>query len=416
MTSNSAIFISRLRGLRVVDADGDTIGKVRDVVIQVRTGGRPPRAKGLVVELFARQRIFVNMARVHSIDGVQVAIEGVINTRRFRRHEAETLIIDDLFDRVVRWHRDGKDMVVFDIAMTQVHRGEWELQEVALRDRATRRLGRRPHVTIVDWSEVDVLSPNSPERETDQKVAEIEDMHAADVARELHDMTPQRRIEVVAVLDDETLADAIGEMPDDDQVALIAALEVERAADLLEEMDPDDAVDLINELDDSTAELLLGRMEPDEAQDVRRLMVYDDYTAGGLMTPEPVILAPDATVADALAKVREAEVPQALACMVHVTRPPLETPTGRYLGSVHIQRLLREPPSTLISRLVDSELEALEPQAELQQISRFFATYNLVCAPVVDERRHLVGAVTVDDVLDHMLPDDWRGKQLEEGQ
>lgn len=415
MSSSNSIFISRLRGLRVVDAGGDMIGKVRDVVVQVRTGGRPPRAKGLVVELFARQRIFVNMARVHSIDGVQVAIEGVVNTRRFRRHEAETLVVDDLFDQVVFWPKAGKDMVVFDIAIAQVRRADWEVTEVALRDRAARRLGRRPHVTIVDWSEATILGSGSPGRETDLKVAEIEDMHAADVARELHDMTPERRRAVIAVLDDEKLADAIGEMPDDDQVELIAELEVERAADVLEEMDPDDATDLINELDAHTAEILLGRMEPEEAQDVRRLMVYDENTAGGLMTPEPVILPPDATVADALAKVREAEVPQALACMVHVTRAPMETPTGRYLGSVHIQRLLREPPSMLVSGLVDAELEALGPQDELQRISRFFATYNLVCAPVVDDQRRLVGAITVDDVLDNMLPDDWRDKQLEEG-
>lgn len=397
----------------MVDAGGDTIGKVRDVVVQVRTGGKAPRAKGLVVELFARQRIFVNMARVHSIDAVQVAISGVINTRRFSRHDAETLVMDDLFDRVVLWSRDQRDMVVFDIAMENVHGRDWELSDVALRDRTRRRLGRRPHVTIVRWDEVDALSPGQSSQDTDRKLAEIEDMHAADVARELHDMTPERRRQVVDALDDETLADALGELPEDDQIALISHLEIERAADLLEEMDPDDAADLINELDQNTAELLLNRMEPEEAQDVRRLMVYDEYTAGGLMTPEPVILPADATVADALALVREAEVPQALACMVHVTRSPLETPTGRYLGSVHIQRLLREPPSTLVSTLVDTELEALLPEAELQQISRFFATYNLVSAPVVDENRHLVGAITVDDVLDHMLPDDWRGQHLE---
>lgn len=411
--SSNTVFISRLRGLRVVDAGGDTIGRVRDVVVQVRTGGRPPRAKGLVVELFARQRIFVNMARVHSIDAVQVAIEGVINTRRFTRHDAETLAVADLFDRVVRWRRDGQDMVVFDLAIEQVRTRDWELTEVALRDRTRRRLGRRPHVTIVDWSEVDELSKQAGGRDTEHTLAEIEDMHAADVARELHDMTPERRSEVVAALDDETLADALGELPDDEQVEMISALEVERAADVLEEMDPDDAADLINELDPRTAELLLNRMEPDEAQDVRRLMEYDDYTAGGLMTPEPVVLAPDGTVADALAKVRESEVPQALACMVHVARAPLDTPTGRYLGSVHIQRLLREPPSTMVSQLVDQELDPLGPEAELQQISRFFATYNLVCAPVVDNNRRLVGAITVDDVLDHMLPEDWRGQQLE---
>ena len=126
---------------------------------------------------------------------------------------------------------------------------------------------------------------------------------------------------------------------------------------MLEEMDPDDAADLIAELAPEVAERLLDRMEPDEAKDVRRLLNYEEFTAGGMMTPEPVILPPDATVAEALAKVRDAELTPALACMVYVCRSPLETPTGRFIGGVHFQRLLREPPSTLVSALVDTELE-----------------------------------------------------------
>jgi Mg/Co/Ni transporter MgtE len=99
--------------------------------------------------------------------------------------------------------------------------------------------------------------------------------------------------------------------------------------------------------------------------------------------------------------------------MVYVCRSPLETPTGRYIGGVHFQRLLREPPSTLVSSLVDTELEPLQPETRLHIVSRYFATYNMVNAPVVDTDRRLVGAVTVDDVLDHVLPPDWRGTQLD---
>jgi Mg/Co/Ni transporter MgtE len=100
--------------------------------------------------------------------------------------------------------------------------------------------------------------------------------------------------------------------------------------------------------------------------------------------------------------------------MVFVARPPLDTPTGKFLGAVHIQRLLREPPSTMVSGLIDDELEPLRADAALALVSRFFATYDMVVAPVVDDQARLVGAVTVDDVLDHMLPEDWRGIQLDE--
>lgn len=98
-------------------------------------------------------------------------------------------------------------------------------------------------------------------------------------------------------------------------------------------------------------------------------------------------------------------------------RPPDDTPTGKYLGTVHFQRLLRDPPYTLVSAIIDDDLQPLDPDASLQLIAGFFATYDMVAAPVVDETGSLLGAVTVDDVLDHMLPEDWRETEfhLDEG-
>jgi Mg/Co/Ni transporter MgtE len=150
-------------------------------------------------------------------------------------------------------------------------------------------------------------------------------------------------------------------------------------------------------------------MEPAEADPVRRLLSYHGDTAGGMMTTEPVVLSPDATVAEALAHVRNPDLSPALATTVFVCRPPLETPTGRYIGMAHIQRLLREPPSSLVSGVLDTDLEPLGPLASLRAVTSYLATYNLVALPVVDDADHLLGAVTVDDVLDHLLPDDWRG-------
>ena len=413
MARETSVFISRLKNLPVLDVASDQLGRVRDVIVQRRADGRPPRVKGLLVELFARHRIFISMARVRSIDPLQVVISGTLNTRRFERRESEILVIDDLFDRRAERIDQQAPAVVFDVAMQAVRMHEWELSEVAIRDAKPRSFGRRGHVTILDWDEVRISGLDDTGQGTEHLLAVFEDMKPADIARELHDMSSERRAEVAAALDDETLAHALEELPEEEQVQLIEGLDPERAADVLEEMDPDDAADLIAELPPEVAERLLNRMEPEEAKDVRRLLVYEDFTAGGMMTPEPVILPPDATVAEALAKVRDAELTPALACMVYVCRSPLETPTGRYIGGVHFQRLLREPPSTLVSTLIDSELEPLTPQTRLGVVSRYFATYNLVNAPVVDAAKRLHGAVTVDDVLDHVLPPDWRGTQMD---
>ncbi|MEL4359076.1 MULTISPECIES: magnesium transporter MgtE N-terminal domain-containing protein [unclassified Luteococcus] len=412
--SSTAVFISRIRGLPVLDASGDQVGRVRDVVIQLRTQGRAPRVKGLVVELFARRRIFVPMVRVHAIDASQVAIEGQVDTRRFSKRDAETLVIDDLFDRTVN-RAEGRRAAIYDVSMKPTRAREWEVSDVALREvnpNVRFRLSQRGRTSIVRWSEIPNLVLNA-QQVTDHLVAQMADMKPADMARELHDMAPARRAEVVEQLDDEQLADALEELPEDEQVELLTALDNERAADILEEMNPDDAADLIKELPAEMAEDLLQRMEPDEAADVRGLLIYADLTAGGMMTPEPVVLAPDATVAEALARVRDEELTPALASMVFICRPPLDTPSGRFLGMVHTQRLLREPPSMLVSGLVDEGLEPMRPHSALAEVSRYFATYNLVVAPVVNEENQLVGAVAVDDLLDHMLPEDWRGEQLD---
>ncbi|HEY9293454.1 MAG TPA: CBS domain-containing protein, partial [Microlunatus sp.] len=400
-----------------MDDAGDTIGKLRDVVITERTLSRPPRVKGLVVELFARHRIFVPMARVRSIDAAQIITTGVVNTRRFGRRESETLVAEDLFDQQISRPSSPAPWVIFDVAMHQVRNRDWEISEVALREvtgsrRFGRAFGRKGQVAIVEWSDIAALL-GAYGQATERLLAEMEDMKPADVARELHELSPSRRSDVASALDDQKLADALGELPEDEQVQLIQALDVERAAGVLEEMDADDAADLINELPDEMAEVLLGEMEPEEAKDLRRLLTYEEFTAGGMMTPEPVIVPPDATVADALALVRQEELSPALAAMIFVCRSPLETPTGRFVGAVHTQRLLREPPSELVSGLIDSDLEPLDDLADLHAVSRYFATYNLVNAPVVDKTGRLIGAVTVDDVLDHVLPTDWRGDQLD---
>lgn len=413
VASESHVFISRVIGLPIVDAAGDQVGRVKDVVCHLRADGRAPRVKGLVAELFARARIFVPMVRVHDITPAQVAILGQVDTRRFQRREAEVLVAADLFDRSIERDRPTR---ILDVAMHQVRNREWELSSVALRTMTKGGrfgFGSRGETSVVSWREIPQLIL-AKGRTPAHLIAEFSDMKAADIAQELHDLEPESLAAVVEALDDATLAEALEELPEDEQIELISQLDTERAADVLAEMDPDDAADLIKDLPTDVAEDLLQRMEPEEALDVRRLLIYEEYTAGGMMTPEPVILDTDATVAQALANVRKESLTPALASMVFVCRPPLETPSGRYVGAAHTQRLLREPPTTLVATLLDENLEPLTPDAPLANVSRFFATYNLVVAPVVNPDGHLLGAVTVDDVLDHMLPDDWRGDQMDE--
>jgi Mg/Co/Ni transporter MgtE len=323
------------------------------------------------------------------------------------------LVVGQLFDAHAKLSDGETRITVVDAAMEPTRTRDWVLAKLAIRERST-RLGlgrRRSSLQVLPWSEVSGLGLtdlSGQPQGAGQLLVLFDTMRAVDVAATLRDLPIKRRHEVADAMDDERLADVIEELPEDDQKDLLAYLPEERAADILEAMNPDDAADLLAELTPADQTRLLGLMQPEESEPVRRLLAYSSDTAGGLMTPEPIVLTPDATVAEALARIRNPELPAALASMAFVCRPPTETPTGRYVGCVHFQRLLREPPAELVASIVDTDLPALRPGAELAEITRYFAAYNLACGPVVDPQDHLLGAVTVDDVLDHLLPDDWR--------
>jgi Mg/Co/Ni transporter MgtE len=211
-------------------------------------------------------------------------------------------------------------------------------------------------------------------------------------------------------MDDELAADTIQEVSPDLQVQLIRNMEPERAADILEEMEPDDAADLLSELPGAERTQLLEAMDPGEADPLRRLLLFDDHSAGGLMNPEPIVLPPEATVAEALARIRAEDVPSALAASVLVVQPPTQTPTGTYLGMVTFQRLLREPPGGTLGLLAVQDPAPIRPELPEVEVAATLAAYNLLALPVCDEEGRLLGAVTVDDVLDRTLPAGWRSR------
>lgn len=399
-------FIARLRGSAVFDPNGEQLGKVRDIVVILRHGTQSPRVVGLVVEVGARRRIFLPITRVTKIDVGQVVTTGILDLRRFKLRPAETLAVGELFDRTVQIRQSGDSVKILDLAMQQNATRDWEITQAYVR--SGRGIGRRGQTRVVPWSDLTGLGTEEADQATESMLASLEDMRPADVASILHDLPEKRRLEIARALDDERLADVLEELPEHDAVQIVSALEAERAADVLEEMDPDDAVDLLSDLTPEQAGELLSLVEPEDAEDLRRLLMYDEWSAGGMMSPDPVIVGADATVAEALAQIRNPDLSPALASQVYVVRPPMQTPTGRFLGVVHWQRLLREPPSDLVSRVIDKDLAPLSPETPLAAVTRYFAAYNLVAVPIVDAEHHLLGAVTVDDLLDHLLGDNWR--------
>jgi len=409
--STNRVFAARLAGVSVFDPNGDRVGRVRDVLV-VRRASSSPRVVGLVAEVPGRKRIFLSIGRVTSIAAGQVITTGLINLRRFEQRADEVRLLAELVGRRVHLVTDGSEALIEDVAIGQTPTGEWEVTQLFVRKPRTGgspfSLAKGP-TAFVAWADVteDAARPGE-DQSADHLLEEINELLPADAAAVLLDLPDKRLIEVARQLAPERLADLVAEMGEDDQAQLLTALGQERAAEVLDEMQPDDAADLIASLPTEVGETLLELMEPEEAEDVRALLVYDYDTAGGLMSPEPIIVSADATVAEGLALIRRHELAPAMASLVCVTLPPYETPTGRFLGVVHFQRMLRYPPHERLGALVDPGVEPLQVESSLAEVARDLASYNLVSLPVVDSGHRLVGIVTIDDVLDHLLPEDWR--------
>ena len=404
------VFLARLAGTTVFDPNGDQLGKVRDAVATLRTNNQPPRILGFIVEVPPRKKIFVPITRVTSIDNGHVIITGLLNMRRFEPRTNEISILSEMLDRSVTLIETNEKVTVEDIGMELSKTGDWFIERVhVMRKGAGFR--RRGASSTVTWAEISGIAINETNQGVSNLLNTLANLRAADLASILHDLTVKRRAEVARALDDERLADVLEEMDEASRVELLAELEGERAADVLEEMDPDDAADLLREVGQERAQALLALMEPEDAEDVQRLMHYEDYSAGGMMTTEPIVLTADSTVAEALSRVRLSEVAPGLASQVFVCRQPIETPTGRLMGIVHIQRLLREPPATLLGGILDSDIAPLSAEATLNEVASYLASYNLLAVPVVDANERLLGAVTIDDVLDHLLPENWRHEE-----
>ena len=411
--STQRVFVARLSGCSVFDPAGDRLGKVRDVVVIYRKAD-PPRVIGLVVEIPGRRNVFVSIGRVTSIATGQVITTGLINVRRFQQRGGEVRVMAELVGRKV-YLADRSHAVIEDVAIERSRTGEWDVGQLFLRKPKTSAspFAKGP-TTFASWTEVRESQDPGEAQSVEQLVATYSDLKPADLANTLLDLPEDRLIEVAEELPDDRLADALEEMPEDEQMHILEQLGDERAADILDAMEPDDAADLLGQLPEARSEQLLDLMEPEEAEDVRALLKYGPDTAGGLMTPEPIVLSADATVAEALALIRRHELHPALAAAVFVTLPPYETPTGRLLGTVHFQRMLRYPPHERLGAIIDDTLDPVPATSSAAEVARLLASYNLVSLPVIDQAHRLVGAVSVDDVLDYLLPDDWRSHDAEE--
>ena len=397
------IYAFRIMRLPLLDAGGAAIGRIDDIVVVPGRSATPPRVTGFVATS-QRRRIFVNAHRVSTVNSEGVRLRSWdVDLNPFKPRVGEQLLGGDIIDTRI----DGES--VSDVALrptSNAREDGWEVAKVRLTRRGA--LGRRASYRLVDWHDVAGLFAATTEMAAE--AARLRDMHPSDVAAVVRALPQMQRQQLAKEMDDDRLADLLEELPESEQLALIATLDLDRLIDVLEEMEFDDLADLLAEMPVHQRTTVLDAMDDEDADVVRQLLSWESGTAGALMTPEIIIMSPQATVAEALAQVRDPDWLVSIAAQVFVTQPPHKAPTGTYLGVVHLQRLLREPPSTELGRCLSAE-PTVPPTWSDREIAEFLASYNLLAVGVCDDAGRLLGAITVDDVLDRMLPADWRQRR-----
>jgi CBS domain-containing protein len=394
------VYAFRVIRLPLLDAGGASIGRLEDIVVIPGHGNAAPRVLGFVA-ISQRRRIFVNAARIASLDSDGARLRSWdLDLHPLKTRHGEMLLKRDVIDK-----RIG-DETISDVAIRSVTDGKatwWEVAHVRLSQRSALR--RRPTFRLADWRQVPSLfaQPTAMAAE----VARLRDMHPSDVAAVVRNLPLQQRRLLAESMDDERLADLLEELPEDEQLRLIEGIDLDRLLDVLDEMELDDLTDLLGQMPGEQRTTILNAMDDEDAAELRRLLSYEVATAGGMMTPEVVIMGPTATVADALAQIRDPDWLVSIACQVFVVQPPYKPPTGRYLGVVHFQRLLREPPSMELGRILEHE-PTIDPTTPDDEVAVRIASYNLMSVAVCDAAGSLLGAITVDDVLDRALPANWR--------
>src|SRR5450830_660303 len=404
------LYLSQAIGRPVRDKLGEPIGTVADLIVAI--GDRYPPVTGIVVKTNGRE-IFLHWQSVASLDAGGASLcTSAIDISRFQQRSDEILLRADLMDKQIV-DIDGRKVVrVNDLRLDEV---EGALHLVAVDVGASgvlRRLGiEGPWRTIarglhrdvperyIDWEDVDPVERSIASVRLRVPHKGLAELHPADLATIIDQLSRSDRVGVIASLDDEAAADAIGEMEPETQVEVLEDLEPGRAADILEEMDPDEAADLVADLSDESRVEILGLMEKEEADEVQELMTYDEETAGGIMTTEFVAVPANLTAAQTIDRLRELEPTAETIYYVYVTDSD-----DRLVGVLSLRDLIVAKPDTRISDVMIKEPITVTVLDDQDHVAGVIARYNLLAVPIVDAEVRLEGIVTVDDAMDTLLP------------
>jgi hypothetical protein len=405
------LHLSAVVGSALRDADGERLGKVEDLIVRLGGAGYPPITGALVT--VAGRTSFLGADRISELSHEGLVLrKAKLDLRRFERRPDEVLLKRDLLDRQLI-NVQGARLVRANEIELALAAGAWRVVGVdtgprgGFRRLLPKALGPRIATgEFLDWAGVEPFVGHVPTvrlRVPHPKLAKLHPAQIADLVEAASRREGEEIIQAVGDDDRELEADVFEELDDQHQREFLEDRPDSQVAEILSRMAPDDAADVVGELDENQRERVLSLMPVSHRIKVRALLGYDPAEAGGLMSPDFILVGGSTSAAAALEEVRSSAIAPELLTSVFVGAPD-----GSLAGSVPVAALLRVERDRRLSSLVKHEIPCLEVDAPFEEVARLMADYNLTSIPVTDAKEHMVGVITVDDVLGAMLPRNWR--------
>lgn len=406
--------LSRLLRRPLADRSGESLGRLEDVIVRLR-GADYPLVTGLVAAVGGRD-VFVPAEQISDLEADPLRLSSAkLDLRRFERRDGEVLLRADVLGHRLIDVANARLVRAADLELAS-DGGGWALAGVDTAHRPRRLFGLLgPGATpegdarFRDWHDFEWLIGHAGSALLRGPFARVRRLKPAQIADLLEEASREEETEILGRVhaDPELEADVFEELDEERATRLLGTRTDAEVAAVLSRMRADDAADTIGELPQSRRQPVLDLLPAGQRAKVLTLLGYNATSAGGLMGMDYVTAPTTATVAEALEKIRQAGTlqPEALTS-VHAVDTD-----GGLRGVAHLVRLLQSPPSAVLIDVSDTDPVRVGADADVMDVAVLMTDYNLITIPVVDDERRLLGVITVDDVLEVTLPDDWRRRE-----
>jgi CBS domain-containing protein/sporulation protein YlmC with PRC-barrel domain len=407
-------FVSQIIGRIVVDSEGEKLGRVDEVLAIQKPGLQHPELIALAVSKDKE----INYYPFSEIAVLFAQVIPLSHNKEKLPHYVvkgdEIQLIQDVLDKQIIDTNGIRVVRVNDLELARVN-NEYFIANVdisalgiirrmglgKIADKLALRFERDPRKNFISWDSVEVLHDEFMRLKV--PADKLSELHPADIAEIISDMSHTDSGKLLETLDIEHLADALEEVEPDFQATLVEGMSDEKVADVLEEMSPDEAADLLAELPEERSKDLLELMQDEEADDVRMLLSYPEDSAGGMMTTDIATIRPGLTAAKAIEVLRETADEAESMFYVYVTDDE-----NHLLGVFSLSDLFMAKPGTPVVEFMHKKVVSANVLEKQDNLAQLVAKYNLLTLPIVDNENHLLGMITADDALDKIIPTAWK--------